>query len=163
MEPCPHAGSLARVVEAGKQALRRTQRAATMRGMRQILTIAAGLAMGLWIALAGACGVIDGACSSGSNCVCKGTGLCSFDCPDGGCDLSCEGAGVCEFTCEGGGCDAVCAGQGECSLACAGGGCKLSCSGTGACTLTECIENCDVACSVGKCESSCTGPSCTKL
>ena len=85
-----------------------------MRPMQRIWMTAAGLVVGVWIGLAGACGVIDAGCSSGSNCVCKGTGLCA----GGGCKLSCSGTGACTLT----------ACTENCDVACSVGKCESSCT-----------------------------------
>ncbi len=101
-------------------------------------------------------------------CSCDGAGVCTWECPDGGCDYEANGAGAATFTCEGGSCDllatgqgavifdcgggdcyAQATGQGDLSLSCPGGGCVVDCDGMGSCNITEC-DDCE-------CNGSLTG------
>jgi len=116
--------------------------------------------------LLGAC-TGGGVCAEGDSCNCSGAGLCTWECPDGGCDyeangvgeadLGCDGgnctldvgalaSGQVTLSCDGGGCSVTAAGSGQCILSCSGNDCDMTCSGSGQCILRDCTSGCELEC-----------------
>ena len=113
--------------------------------MRLLLTFAAAMMLT-------ACGANNVCTEADDDCLCTGSGICSWTCPDGNCAFGNSSAGDATFECDAGGCQLSNAGQGTTTLNCAGGNCTAGGASTGT-TIVNCAGgNCTVACdSTGTC------------